>query len=162
MMRRLLLIVSFCLLSTCAGCSFSTKFIVVNASEKPLLVTYTIGPTGINPLVATGVGTPAILPIGEFTGREWRPLTSNEYSFEPSSRTVTLSLPPNQGLLINRAGEWRSNSEMPSGFIIEKIKLVGINGETVVEGENVYKSFVVVPKPFYRFGPPTQFTLTYE
>jgi len=162
MLRRLLLIVSLGLLSAFAGCTYSTDFIVVNASEKPLLVTYTIRPTGIDPLVATGVRTPAELPIAELRGREWRPLASNEYSFEPSSRTVTFSLQPNHGLLINRAGEWRSNSEMPSGFIIEKIKLVGINGETVVEGENVYKSFALVAKPFYRFGPPTQFTLTYE
>lgn len=161
-MRRLLLIVSLCLLLASAGCTFSTDFIVVNASEKALLVTYTIGSTDINPLAEAGVGTPAVLPIAELSEREWRPLTSNEYSFEPSSRTVTVSLPPNQGLLINRGGEWRSNSERPSGFIIERIKLAGINGETVVEGENVFKSFVLVDKPFYFFGPPTQFTLTYE
>ena len=162
MMRRLLLIATFCLILVYAGCSFSTDFIVVNASEKPLLVTYTIGSTGSNPLLETGVGTPAVLPVAELSEREWRPLTSNEYSFDPSSRTVTVSLPPNQGLLINRGGEWRSNREMPSGFIIERIMLVGTNGETVVEGENIFKSFVLVDKPFYNFGPPTQFTLTYE
>lgn len=162
MIRRLLLIVSLGIVLACVGCSFSTDFIVVNASEKPLLVTYTIRSTASNPLVETGIGTPAVLPIAELSGREWIPLTSSDYSLDPSSRTVTLSLPPNQGLLINRGGEWRSNSEMPSGFIIEKIKLVGASGETVVEGEGVFKSFVVVATPFYRFGPPTQFTLTYE
>ena len=162
MMRRLLLIVSLCLMLACAGCSFSTDFIVVNASEKPLLVTYTIRSTSSNPLMETGVGTPAVLPIDELSEREWRPLTANEYSFDLSNRTVTFSLPPNQGLLINRGGEWRSDSERPSGFIIERIKLVGINGDTVVEGENVFKSFVLVDKPFYQFGPPTQFTLTYK
>lgn len=162
MMRRLLLIVSLGLLLACAGCSYSTDFIVVNASEKPLLVTYTIRSSDIGPILHAGIGTPAVLPIAELSEREWRPLTANEYSFEPSTRTVTLSLPPNQGLLIDRGGEWRSNSEMPSGFDIEKITLVGVNGETVIEGENVFKSFVVVAKPFYRFGPPTQFILTYE
>lgn len=161
MTRRFLLIVSLCLLLACAGCSYSTDFIVVNASEQPLLVTYTIRTTSSDPLAETGNGTPAVLPIAELSEREWRPLTSNEYLFDPSSRTVTFSLPPNQGLLINRGGEWRSNSEMPSGFIIESIQLVGMNGATVVEG-NVYKSFVLVDKPTYVFGPPTQFTLTYE
>ena len=57
-------------LLACAGCSFSTDFIVVNASEKPLLVTYTIGSTDINPLAETGVGTPAVLPIAELRVRE--------------------------------------------------------------------------------------------
>jgi hypothetical protein len=125
-------------------------------------VTYTIRSTDINPLLDAGVGLPAVLPIPELSGREWRPLTTNEYSFEPSSRTVTLSLPPNHGLLIDRGGEFRSHSEMPSGFDIEKITLVGVNGETVLEGAYVFKSFVLVDKPFYRFGPPTQFTLTYH
>lgn len=161
-MRSVLVILLLLLTAISVSCSYSTDFIVVNASGQAVQLTYTIAPTTIDLLASTGVGTPAMLPLSELSGREWRALASSQYTLDRLNRTVSLSVPPNQGVLINRGGTWHPNPEMPRGFIIQKIQVTGMNGAMSVEGDAVYKSFEVVPKPFYRFGPPTQVTLTYK
>ena len=161
MQRGLLILVLICT-GFFAACSFSMDYIVVNASANTVNVTYTIGPTGIDPLAATGVGIPAMLPVSEMPGREWRPLSSDQFNFDRSNRTVTVSLPPNQALLINRGAEWRPDSTAASHFIIKEVRVTGSNSELTLKGDEVYKSFTVVPKPFYRFGPPTLATVTYK
>lgn len=145
-----------------AACSFSMDYVVVNASGNTVTVTYTIGPTGIDPLAATGVGIPAMLSVSEMPGREWRPLSSTQFNFDRSNRTVTVSLAPNQALLINRGAEWRPDSTDATHFIIKEVHIFGSNGELTLKGDVVYRSFAVVPKPFYRFGPPTVATVTYK
>lgn len=154
----LLLIFTVCF----AACSFSMDYAVVNASENTVTVTYTIAPTGIDPLVATGIGVPAILSVSEITGREWRPLSSTQFNFDRSTRRVTVSLPPDQALLINRGSEWRSDSPEANHFIIREVHIAGSNGEMTLQGDAVYKSFTAVPKPFFKFGPPTVATITYK
>lgn len=161
-MRRALLLLIFLLACFSAGCSFSTDYVVVNSSGERLEVTYTIAPTSIDPLAATGVGIPAMLPTSELKGRKWRKLPATEFAFDRSNRTVTVSLPPNQGLLIARGGEWRPDSSAATNFIIKEIHIAGPNGEVTLKGDEVQKAFVVVPKPFYSFGPPTLLTLTYK
>ena len=160
-MRNALLIMLFCVTIACAGCSYSTDFIVVNSSSALLQVTYTIVETGIDPLRATGVITPATLDVSELSGRKWNRLLPSQYSYDRASRAVRVTLAPNQCLLINQGGELRSDSRRPSGFVIKKIELVGINGAQEFEDLDAYERFVPTPKPFYRFGPSHQFALTY-
>jgi hypothetical protein len=147
--------------SILGGCSFSTDYVIVNSSGGAVQVTYTIAPTSIDPLAATGVGIPAMLPTSELNGREWRKLPAAEFAFDRSNRTVTVSLPPNQGLLITRGGDYNPNPPVAEKFIIEEIRIAGPNGEIIFKGDAVRKAFVVVPKPFYSFGPPTLLKLTY-
>ena len=160
-MRRSLIVSVLALVSLYGGCSYSTDYVIVNSSGAPVQVTYTIAPTTIDPLVATGVGIPAILPVSELNGRQWRKLSPTEFVFDRTTRTVTISLPPNQGLLITRGGDYNPNPPVAEKFIIEEIHIVGANGEMVLKGAAVSKAFLVVPKPFYRFGPPTLLKLTY-
>ena len=159
-MRRPLIFSTLILALFYAGCSYSTDYVVVNSSGAPVRVTYTIAPTTIDPLVATGV-VPSMLPTSELNGREWRKLSATEYVFDRANRTVTISLPPNQGLLITRGGDYNPNPPVAEKFVIEEIRIAGANGEMILKGNAVSKAFVVVPKPFYRFGPPTLLTLTY-
>ena len=159
-MRRALLVLILLQAYFLAGCSFSTEYVIVNASGGTLEVTYTIAPTGIDPLATTGVGIPAILPTSKLMGREWRKLPAGEFVFDRVNRTVTVSLPPNQGLLITRAGEYNPNRSAATDFIIKEIRIAGPNGEMTLRGDAVPKAFIVVPKPFYSFGPPTLLTLT--
>ena len=102
-----------------------------------------------------------MLPTSELNGREWRKLSATEFVFDRGNRTVTISLPPNQGLLITRGGDYNPNPPIAEKFVIEEIRIAGANGEMILRGSAVSKAFVVVPKPFYRFGPPTLLTLTY-
>jgi hypothetical protein len=162
-MRRALLLLI--LLQACflTGCSFPTDYVIVNASAGPLEVTYTIAPTSIDPLAATGVGIPAMLPTSKLQGRrDWRKLPAGEFVFDRVNRTVTVSLPSNQGLLITRRGDYNPNPSTATNFIIKEIRIAGPNGEMILKGEAVPKAFMVVPKPFYSFGPPTLLTLTYK
>jgi hypothetical protein len=145
-----------------AGCSFGTDYVIVNSSGAPLQVTYTIAPTSIDPLAAIGVNIPAMLPASQLSGRrEWRKLSQTEFGFDRTTRTVTVSLPPNQGLLITRGSEFNPNHRVPERFIILEIRIDAPSGEMVLKGDAVPKAFVVEPKPFYRFGPPTLLKLTY-
>jgi hypothetical protein len=160
-MRRAFLLLIVLTASFSGGCSFSTDYVVVNSSSAPVQVVYTIAPTGIDPLVATGVRIPAMLPTSALTGREWRKLSAAEFSFDRVNRTVTVSLPPNQGLLITRGGDYDPAPSSSTNFIITEIRIAGSNGEMILKGDAVQKAFVVVPKPFYRFGPPTLLKLTY-
>ena len=160
-MRRASLLLILLTASFSSGCSFSTDYVIVNSSGTPVQVTYTIAPTGIDPLAATGGGTPAMLPTSELNGREWRKLSAAEFGFDRANRIVTVSLPPNQGLLIARGGDYDPNPPVTEKFIIEEIRIAGPNGQIILKGDAVRKAFVVVPKPFYRFGPPTLLKLTY-
>jgi hypothetical protein len=158
-MRRLLIFSTLILASFYAGCSYRTDYVVVNSSRAPVQVTYTIAPTTIDPLAGV---VPSMLPTTELNGREWRKLSATEYVFDRANRTVTISLPPNQGLLITRGGDYNPNPPVAEKFVIEEIRIAGANGEMILKGNAVSKAFVVVSKPFYRFGPPTLLTLTYN
>jgi hypothetical protein len=160
-MRRLLttFVIGFAIL--CGGCSFSTDYVIVNASNAPAQVTYIIAPTSIDPLLATGINLPAMLPVAELSGREWRKLSPTEFVLDRVTRTVNVTLPPNQALLINQGGTYQATPPVAEKFIIEEIRIVGPNGQIVWKGDAVKKAFLVVPKPFYSFGPPTLLKLTY-
>lgn len=159
-MRRASLLLVILVSLFLGGCSFSTDYVVVNSSSAPVQVIYIIAQTSIDPLVATGVGIPAMLPASELTGREWRKLSAAEFAFDRVNRSVTVSLPPNQGLLITRGGDYNPDPSAATNFIIKELRIAGSNGEMILKGDAVQKAFVVVPKPFYRFGPPTLLTLT--
>jgi hypothetical protein len=160
-MRRALIIFILLQAYCLGGCSFSTDYVIVNSSSGPLEVTYTIAPTSIDPLAATGVGIPALLPTSKLMeSRDWRKLLPGEFIFDRVSRTVMVSLPSNQGLLITRGGDYNPNRSTLTNFIIKEIRIAGPNGEMILKGDAVPKAFTVVPKPFYSFGPPTLLTLT--
>ena len=143
-----------------AGCSFSTDFVVINASQQSIQVRYTIGETGMEPLVQAG--KPATMPASELGPRDWQELSPNQYAIDREKLEVTVSLSPGIALRIHKGREWRA-SETGEDFIIKKLSLGGANGEIALNGNQVYKNFVAVPKPFYAFGPPTTLlTLTYK
>ncbi len=145
---------------TLAACSFSTDFVVINASGQPIEITYKIGETGVDPLAVTR--RPATLPASLLSSREWQELPSAQYVFDREKRTVTVSLSSGAALRINQGGEWNER-ETGADFIIKELRIRGTNGEVIHKGDQVYKSFVAVPKPFYAFGPPTTLmTLTYK
>ena len=89
------------------------------------------------------------------------PRSSAEFAFDRVNRRVTVSLPPNQGLLITRGGDYDPAPSSSTDFIITEIRIAGSNGEMTLKGNAVRKAFVVVSKPFYSFGPPTLRKLTY-
>jgi hypothetical protein len=158
-MRYVLTVLLLLLALLLTACSFGTSFFVINESGQPIEITYRIGETNIEPLVVTG--KPAIVAASQLSSDEWRELSSTEYVFDQEKRTVTVSLPPGQALRITRGGEWREGNT-GAYFIIKELDIKGASGEIILKGDRVYKSFTVVPKGFFQFGPPTLLTLTYK
>lgn len=145
---------------TLAACSFSTNFVVINASDQPIQIRYKIAQTGIDPLVAAR--KPATLPTSRISTREWQELPSTQYGFDHDGRVVTVSLSPGVGLRIHQGGEWDEHYA-GENFTIEELDIKGANGEINLKGDQVYKGFVPVRSAFYTFGPPTTLlTLTYK
>ena len=144
---------------TLAGCSFSTDYAVVNESGEAIEVTYKIGGETPDPFDMTG--NPATLPASQLSSREWQQLSPTQYVLDREKRTVTVSLMPSMALRINHGREWREN-ENPAEFTIKEIEVRAPHGQLILKGDRVYRSFVIVPKPFYSFGPPTVLTLTYK
>jgi len=159
-MRYVFTVLLLLLAVTLAACSFSTDFVVVNASEQTIEITYKVGETGVEPLVATG--KPATLAASQLSSREWQELSPAQYAFDRDKREVTVSLNPGLALRVYQGGEW-SERETGADFILKELNIRGAQGEVILRGDQVYKSFVAVPKPFYAFGPPTTLlTLTYK
>ncbi len=107
---------------TLAACSFSTDFVVVNASGQSIEITYKIGETGVDPLVVTR--KPATMPASQLSSREWRELSPTQYVFDREKRTVTVSLSPGLALRINQGGEWNER-ETGADFIIKELNIRG-------------------------------------
>jgi hypothetical protein len=158
-MRYIFLALLLLLVCTLTACSFSTDFVIVNASNSPIEVRYKIGETGINALDVAG--RPATLAVSKLSSREWQELSSTQYAFDQGARTVTVSLMPDTALRVTRVRDWSESSTMPS-FIIQEVNIIAASGEIILKGDQVYKSFVAPPRSFFSFGPPASATLTYK
>jgi hypothetical protein len=90
-MRHALLLLLVLASSFLSGCSFWTDYVIVNSSGGPVQVTYTIAPTGIDPLAA-GVGIPAMLPTSQLDEGEWRKLSATEFGFDRANHADTVLL----------------------------------------------------------------------
>lgn len=161
MTRRLLLALLICGLPFMPACSFATDYVIVNSTRTPIRVTYVIGAKDVDPLLVAGHNVPALLPVSKLDDRKWDKLAASEFAYDPTAGIVTVDVPPDQALLIARTGDYSPNSRAIN-YIVSEIDIVGAGGEIIFKGDTVRKAFVVVPKAFYQFGPPTLLTLTYK
>lgn len=143
------------------ACSFTTDYVIINSSPAPIRVTYLIDARGVDPLLAAGHSVPALLPVSKLDDRKWDKLAASQFTCDPATGVVTVEVPPGQGLLIARTGDYSSSSP-GINYIVREIDIVGAGGEIIWKGDTVRKAFTVVPKAFYQFGPPTLLTLTYR
>jgi len=139
------LVVSSALL--CSSCSFINNFIIINASQVALEVSYRLKPSnyqGAPSLLSDRA--PETLPVSHL-GKEvaWQPLPAWRYKIDPNSRTVVLTLNPDEALLLTQcrpANDQRSGECEPDDFSIVEIGLVGADGEISLKREQAHKSFV--------------------
>jgi len=157
-MRHIFLALLLLFASMSAACQFVYDFVVINATEQPIEITYRIGGTNDEPLAETG--RPAVLAASEVSSGEWRELSLTQYVLDKEKRTVKVSIPTGTALRIYQGRE--SEPRSATDFIIKEVSIRGANGELVLKGDQVYKSFIAVPKPFFSFGPSTLMTLTYK
>jgi hypothetical protein len=131
----------------CSSCSFTNSFIVVNASRATLTVSYRVKPPNL-PGAPTALAdhAPEIKPVSQ-VGEQvaWQPLPSSRYKIDAGNRIITLTLNPDEALLLARCrpanGESTGDCE-PDAFDVAEIGLVGANGEIKLVGEQAHKTFV--------------------
>ena len=75
----------------------------------------------------------------------WQPMPSSRYKLEPNNNLVTLTLNPDEALLLTQCRPANGSSTgdcEPEAFFIAEIGLRGANGEVKVTGEQAHKAFV--------------------
>jgi len=132
------------------ACSYSTEFVVTNASNNPIEVRYTLKKpkTPLSPSRLPEV--PSVKMISELERQTvWQELPPSRFTFNPDTRTAVVSLMPGEALRV----EQRKLNEGPqddsyqaANFSIEEIIITGANGEMRFEGEQARKSFASVSK----------------
>ena len=128
------------------GCSYLTNFVVVNASDDSVKVRYRFK-RATDPLAPRRSSTvPHVKAVSELNQEvPWREFSSSQYSFDPDSGTVVVSLEPGEALQLEVLNLTDKHYDA-SDFAIEEIDITGTHGEIKLEGEQVYKGFVVESK----------------
>ena len=132
---------------TLTSCSSLTNFVVVNGSTRALEVRYKVKKVAqpVSPIQLLPI-RPAIKPIAQLEHQtSWRDLSISEFTFDPDSRTVIVSLMPGDALRIeqrNLVDAPKDDASQASNFGIEEIVLDGANGVAKFEGDLARRSFV--------------------
>ena len=159
-MRHIFLILLLLFSLVLTACSFPTDFVVVNESDHPIRIRYKLGEGSMDPLVESG--RPATLEASQLRSREWRELSATQYSFDRANRTVTVSLMPDEALRMTHGGEGEKNTCAEINYLVKAVDISGGAGELILKGDQVSKSFVVEPKPFYSLSHSTICALRYK
>ena len=131
----------------CSSCSFINSFIVVNASRTTLTVTYRVKPPNL-PGAPTSLSdrAPEIKPVSQIGEQvPWQPLPSSRYTIDAENRVVSLTLNPDEALILTRCRPAHDSSTgdcEPDAFSIAEIGLLGTSGEIKLSGEQAHKIFV--------------------
>jgi hypothetical protein len=131
----------------CSSCSFINSFIVINGSRTTLAVSYRVKPPNL-PGAPTALSdrAPETLPVSQLDNEiPWQPLPSARYKIDADKRIVTLTLNPDEALILTRcrpAHDASTGDCEPDAFFIAELDLVGSNGEITLSGEQAHKTFV--------------------
>lgn len=109
------------------ACSYSTNFVVVNASNNPIEVRYTLNPP-VNPVAPSRLAeVPSVKPISQLDRQiPWQELPTTRFTFDPSTRTAVISLMPGEGLRVEQRkleNDTANNGEQAASFSIEEIDI---------------------------------------
>jgi hypothetical protein len=163
-MRSILLISLMLSALTCAACSYSTDFVVVNESGRPIMIRYKVkGPPLGSPTLTADpevlTGSPAKMDASQLgsRGRDlWQPLSPDQYRIDQESRTVTVALSPREALRVTSMFHYIGDEDPNdvAAWPIEEITISGDDGEMTFKGQKARKSFCYVSRVLY--------TLTYK
>jgi len=141
MRRNTLLAISFAFLLLLSACSYRYDFVVINKSDKPIEVRYQLKRhTPETPGKFVDIHPPAKLSLAEFQKSEhqWQDLSKNQYGFDNLTGTFTVSLAPDEVLLLQYAYNYRGDK---NEFDLASIKITGANGTVDLEGRQAQTQF---------------------
>jgi hypothetical protein len=156
-MRSVLSILIIVSSLACVACSYVTDFVVVNASESPVEISYKIkeppnGPPKIDVIPATKLASQ--LKPKEKT--KWQYLAADRYKIDQANRTVTLKLLPQEALFLTRLHHYTGPDDPidVNWFPIEELSIAGSVGSLKSSGKQLLRAFSEESMVLY--------TLTYQ
>ena len=151
--RRSFHILLVVLISALAGCSWITEFVILNTSSGDLTVTYTVN--GKSCPGGSFIIIPATKTITELKKEQgvWKNMTPSEYSCNPSTMSVTTTLPPQAALRVAEQGNFRGlRNYEDENFDVLRLELKGTDGTVSLSGLKVLKSFTRESNALYVFS----------
>ena|SRR5689334_5997580 len=138
------------LVLTQVGCQSVVSYAVVNESNDRIQVRFVMK----KPISGTPEPPPKELGIKSVSemselDKPWRGLAGSQIAFQPETRTVVVSLMPQEALRVEELWNVRCGGTDPlrqSSYAIEEISVTGANGAIKLEGEQALRGFVQGPK----------------
>ena len=154
MTRKLLLLLMLILVVALSGCSYRYEFVVINKSDGSIEVQYKLKRhTPETPGKYVDINAPAKVNLKEFEKAEyhWRNLPKEEYQFDNLTGTFTVSLGPDEVLLLDYTSNYSGDENQ---FHLASIKISGANGLIDLEGKQAQTQF--------RIESDTKYVLRYR
>ena len=156
MLKRVLTGLTFALALLLAACSYTTNFVVVNATGQPVELRYTVKASPRDPLEMVGQPRKTAADKLRDGDREWRLLAPGEYELDGGARAITLRLMPGEAVLVRQLTNYGGHDDTSDAeaFAVEEIRLGGAAGEVTHRGDQARRSFLRESDNLY--------TLTYK
>ena len=155
-MKRVLTLLTFALALLLTACSYTTNFVVVNTTDRPLELRYKIKASGRDPLQLAGELLKTTAEKLRGGDSEWQRLSPEEYTVDREARVVTLRVMPQEALAVRRLTNYGGHDDTADAesFAIEEIRLKGTSGEVTLQGDEARRAFLRESDNLY--------TLTYK
>ena len=134
------------------GCSAYADFVVINASDSSIDITYKVKKSTVGRLVASG--PPAVIEVSQLStrgGTAWEQLNSGDYrlSEEPEVDVVSVQLPSQHALRLTSLRLESASSQDSKGFPITEIVITGPNGKSGFSGDRARTGFSELSRSLY-------------
>ena len=141
----------------CAACSYITDFVVINASESPMEISYKVkeppnGPPKIDMIPATKLAP----QLKSNEKNKWQDIAADRYKIDQETRTVTVKLLPQEALFLTSLHHYTGPDDPNdvNWFPIEELSISGSVGGLKSSGKQLLKAFSGQSRVLY--------TLTYQ
>jgi hypothetical protein len=138
---------------TFGACSYSTAFVVVNDSDHPIDVHYTIKRDAG---VLSATDAPVKIAASQMTNHyrsQWRSLAPAEYQTSQAERviTVTVKVMPHEALWVTSMFHYTGDQDPNdlASWPIDEISISGADGGMSFTGPKARKSFTYVSRVLY-------------
>lgn len=152
-MRRLVLVFVILCALTFAACSYSTAFVVVNDSEHPIEVRYTIKR---NAGVLSSTDAPVKIAASQVANHyrsQWRSLSPTEYEISQTEHaiTVTVQVVPHEALWVTSMFHYFGDDDPNdvASWPVNEISIQGAQGGMTFTGDKSRKAFEYVSRVLY-------------
>lgn len=155
-MKRVFLALTFAFALLLTACSYTTNFIVLNATDQPVELRYKLKDSPRDVIQVAGDPRKTAGEKLRNSDKEWRLLVPGEYTVDRESRTVTIRLMPHEAVLVRQVTNYGGHDDTSDAeaFAVEEIRLNGASGEVTHQGDQARRSFVRESDNLY--------TLTYK